>query len=99
MRALRGATPAQAINDEENPLLQFTQSEKAYETLRQSQNWADKKREELERDKAFRRPVQGTGYRKGPRKGDPNYDGVVESIDSKEDLQFGMIRKITAMSG
>ena len=44
LRPLRGATPAQALKDDENPLLRYTQSEKAFEDMQKSQAWADKKR-------------------------------------------------------
>ena len=70
---MRGATPAQALKDDENPLLRYTQSEKAFEDMQKSQKHADKKRGELIDNRgAFRRPVQGTGLRRGPRAGDPN---------------------------
>ena len=41
---------------------------------------------------AFRKPVQGGGLRKAPRRGDPNYEGVVEKIEGDTVLQGGMIR-------
>ena len=41
-RPLRNATPADALDDEENPLLAFQQSEKAYEIMRQNHKHADK---------------------------------------------------------
>ena len=88
---IRNSTPAQAI-DSENRTLQFSQLEFASENLQKSQRHADKVREKLEEKGAFRKPVQGGGLRKAPRKGDPNYEGVVEKIEGDTRLEGGMTR-------
>ena len=84
------STPNQAM-DPDNEILQFRQQEKASDTLQESQRHADSVRKSLERDGAFRKPVQGPGLGKaGPRKEDPNYEGKLYKLTPGA-LQHGMI--------
>ena len=51
-RTSRNATPADALEDEENPLLAFQQSEKTYEHMGKNQKKNEKVKENLDKKKA-----------------------------------------------
>ena len=88
---LDGNTPEQAMTGDKSGVMQFRRQEAAADTLEESQEVADKAKERLLKQGAFRRPLQDRAWgRKGPRAGQPKYEGRVYKVKAS-DLKGGMI--------